>query len=93
MIKLLTLATTALFIFTGCGDRGPQAWTSYIYPDKANEKRSMENGVYPSLKECQEASLAKLTLLKLQTRGNYKCGLDCSYHEGMKTQICKEMKQ
>ncbi len=94
MIKNLLLAATTVFILTACmGEAEPQEWTSFIYPDKTNQKRSMESGIYPSLKICQEASIAKLKTLDLQSRGDYRCGLDCQYHEGMKTQICKQMKK
>ena len=94
MIKNALLAATAMVLLAGCfGSDKPKKWTSYIYPDKNNTKRSMDNGIFDSLEQCQEASLNKLQMLKLDTRGDYRCGLDCEYHEGMKTQICKEMKK
>lgn len=94
MIKNIFLAAATIFILAACyGEKEPKQWTSFIYPDKQNHKRSMENGIYPSLKICQDASIAKLKTLNLESRGEYKCGLDCQYHEGMKTQICKQMKK
>lgn len=91
-MKTVLLVVTALLVFTGCfGSNKPQEWTSFIYPDKSNNKRSMASGKFASLEECRQASLAKLKALNLETRGDYKCALDCEYHEGMKTEICKEM--
>ncbi len=92
MIKLLLTAIIASLFFTACGERGPEKWTAYIYPDKTNTKRSMElKKVFPDLKACQEASTKKLEELNLVGRGDYKCGLHCAYHEGMKTEICEKM--
>ena len=92
MIKTLLLSATAVLIFTGCfGGSSPKEWTSYIYPDKTNTKRSMSNGIFPTLEECQEASKKRLITLNLESRGDYRCGLNCNYHEGMKSQICTKM--
>lgn len=68
-----------------------ESWTAWVYPDVSNIKRSLELGQYPSLEQCKTASLSKLEALKLTQRGTYKCGLNCSYNEGLKTLICEKL--
>lgn len=90
MLRLAFVAIMTIFLFSGCFNQNiKEEWTSFIYPDKENIKRSMKNGVYPTLKQCQEASLNKIKLLSLD--GDYKCGLNCTFNEGMKTEVCKQM--
>jgi len=96
MIKNIFLATLALTLFTGCifGDADKAEWTSYIYPDKANTKRSLISPAkFPTLEICREVSLGVLKEKDLEKNGTYKCGKNCSYHEGMKLDICEEMKK
>lgn len=92
MKKIVLSMSIVLLVLTGCGQKEDEKWTAYVYPDKQNNKRSLEVGVYSNLKECKEASIVKLADLGIST-GSYKCGLNCMYHEGMKTQICKKMVQ
>ena len=82
--------TITAIILVGCGERGPEVWTSWIYPDKTNTKRSMEIGQFPSLEKCRAASKDKLKALNLAQRGDYKCGLGCGYNEGLQTLVCEE---
>jgi hypothetical protein len=93
MKKTILLSGLILFILNGCGSKEAEKWTAYVYPDKQNSKRSVQVGEFSTLKACQEASKTKMIELDVVTRGSYKCGLNCSYHEGMKTQICKKMVQ
>ena len=95
MIKTLMLALLSIAVLSGCfgGDDESKQWTSYIYPDKDNSKRNMKINVFPSLEECREASIAKLIELDLKDRGFYKCGKNCEYHDGMKTEICEKMEE
>ncbi len=91
MIKNLLLITTTAFLLAGCfGPKEAEVWTAWIYPDKTNNKRSMELGQFPSLKECVAESKDKLETLGLLQRGDYKCGLRCVYNEGLKTLICEK---
>lgn len=93
-IKSLILTSLVLILFTACfGETKPKEWTSLIYPDKENTKRSKKNGIYPTLNECRKASLLELSNLNLEDKGTYKCGLNCSYHQGMKVEICEETKK
>jgi hypothetical protein len=96
MIKNILFATLTLSVFTGCffGGETKEEWTSYIYPDKTNTKRSMISpSKFPTLEVCREVSLGVLKEKELETAGTYKCGKNCSYHEGMKLDICEEMVQ
>lgn len=94
MKKTILLAFISAFTLWGCiggSDSSEKEWTSFIYPDKTNTKRSKSFGKYNTLKQCQEASKTELKNQDLETRGFYECGLNCSYHEGMKVEICEKM--
>lgn len=93
MKKTILFSILAAFVLSGCFGSGSddQAWTSMIYPDKNNTKRNKKHGIYPSLEECKQASQIELKNLGLETRGDYKCGLNCEYHEGMKIDICEKL--
>lgn len=96
MIKNILLAALTLTLFTGCifGGEEEAEWTSYIYPDKANTKRSLISPAkFPTLEICRQVSLGVLKEKGLEISGTYKCGKNCSYHEGMKLDICEEMKK
>jgi len=93
MFKIVLLSTLSLLLLTGCFGSGSkeQKWTSFIYPDKSNQKRSMKFAEFNSLQECKDASINRLKNLDLSQRGFFKCGLNCKYHDGMKTEICEKM--
>lgn len=93
MKKTIIFSILAAFLLSGCfgGDASDKQWTSLIYPDKNNSKRSKKHGVYPSLEECKKASLLELKTLGLEGKGDYQCGLNCEFHEGMKLDICEQM--
>ncbi len=89
--RTIVLTSLTLLLFTGCfGEAEPEQWTSLIYPDKENTKRSKKHGIYPTLEECRKASLLELSNLKLENKGTYQCGLNCNYHDGMKVDICEK---
>ncbi|RXJ89126.1 hypothetical protein CRV01_10950 [Arcobacter sp. CECT 8983] len=93
MKKTLLLSIFASVILSGCfgGQQKEQTWTSLIYPDKSNEKRSKKYKVFKTLEQCQIESKKELERLNLNTRGTYQCGLNCEYHEGMKLDICEKL--
>lgn len=93
MKKTLLFTIFASIVLTGCigGQQKKDTWTSMIYPDKANEKRSKKHGIYKTLQECQVESKKELKILNLSTRGTYQCGLNCEFHEGMKIEICEKL--
>lgn len=91
MKKSIFFISIIAVLLSGCfGEIPEQEWTSLIYPQKDNTKRSKKNGIYSSLEECRKASIKELTKLDLSTIGTYTCGLNCSYHEGMKVEICEK---
>ncbi len=94
MRKIIIITSFITILFSGClgGDSSKQEWTSLIYPDKQNTKRSKKNGIYKTLEECKKASLIEIKRLGLEDRATYKCGLNCKYHEGMKLDICEKLK-
>ena len=95
MIKNLALLALTATLFSGClfGDKDPDVWTAYLYPDKDNTKRTVIVPVkYPTFETCKEASLDLLKKRGLEDSGTFKCGKNCEYHEGMKIDICEEWK-
>lgn len=93
MMKTIIFSIFVALTFSAClgGADGQGEWTSLIYPDKNNTKRSKKHAVYQSLEECRKGSLSELEKLGLKTRGDYQCGLNCEYHEGMKLDICEKL--
>lgn len=82
------------FIFAGCNAQSSstsEVWTAFVFPNKANNKRSIQFGQFPTLETCQKSSLMKLDEIKANEIGYSECGLNCSFHEGMKTTICERM--
>ena len=91
MIKNILLISATTLLLSGCfTDQSAEVWTSWIYPDKTNTKRSLQLGQFSTLEQCRGVSLDKLTSLNLSDRGDYKCGLRCAYNEGLKTLICEK---
>lgn len=94
-MKILFVSVTLAFILTGCSNSksssGTEIWTAFIFPDKANSKRSMQYGQFPTLQSCQEASLDKLAQINAAQSGFSECGLNCSFHEGMKATVCERV--
>lgn len=94
-MKILFLPLLALVLLTGCLSQDEQktqgVWTSFIYPDKTNMKRSMKYGEYETLDACTQASGKKLNELGLTQRGFIECGLNCSFNDGMKRLVCERM--
>eukprot|EP01029_Cantina_marsupialis_P028191 TRINITY_DN77583_c0_g1_i1.p1 TRINITY_DN77583_c0_g1~~TRINITY_DN77583_c0_g1_i1.p1 ORF type:complete len:107 (-),score=12.44 TRINITY_DN77583_c0_g1_i1:242-532(-) len=94
MKKTIFTTISIIFIFTGCfggQDNSKQEWTSLIYPDNTNNKRSKKLGVYKTLEECRKASENELQRLDLTSRGFYQCGLNCSFNEGMQVEVCEKL--
>lgn len=92
MKKTSILTIFIIFVFNGCfGGESKEEWTSLIYPDKNNTKRSKKHLLYTTLEECKQGSIKELEKLGLQESGDYQCGLNCKFHEGMKIDICEKL--
>ena len=94
MIKNLLFVSILATLFSGCigGGEKEEKWTSFIYPDKENTKRHVKSPMtFKSLKQCTEESVKQMEILQLKDVGLFKCGLNCTYHEGMKSEICAQM--
>lgn len=93
MKKTILISALSIFILSGCfgQSESKQEWTSLIYPDKNNTKRNKKDATYKTLEECRKGSLKELDKLGLSSIGDYKCGLNCEYHEGMKMDICEQL--
>ncbi|MGM0518733.1 MAG: hypothetical protein ACQERD_03700 [Campylobacterota bacterium] len=96
MAKTLLLALMATLFLSGCffEEEGveDEQWHSFIYPDKSNTKRNLKSPmVFSSLEECKEESIKQLKRMEITKVGTFKCGLNCTFHEGMKTEVCEKM--
>lgn len=92
MIKNILLLSITIFILSGCmGKEKKEEWTAWIYPDKQNTKRSLKGNTFKTLEECRKSSLLKMKELDIENSGDYNCGLNCKFHEGMKTEVCEKM--
>jgi uncharacterized lipoprotein NlpE involved in copper resistance len=94
-MKFLLAAVALVFILAGCSNSksssGIEVWTAFIFPDKANNKRSMQYGEFPTLEACQEGSDVKLAQINAVQTGFSECGLNCYFHEGMKSTVCERV--
>lgn len=93
MIKNLLLVTCVSIVLSGCiGGEKEEKWTSFIYPDKENTKRSLKSPVtFNTLQECKDETIKQMTSQNLMEVGIFKCGLNCKFHEGMKVEVCEKM--
>lgn len=92
-MKTIIFSIFIAITFQGCfgGEKADETWTALIYPDKENTKRSKKLDVYKTLEECRKGALGELEKIGLKGRGDYQCGLNCGYHEGMKLDICEKL--
>lgn len=93
MIKSILLTACACVLFSGClSEEKEEKWNSFIYPDKQNTKRNLKSPMtFPSLQVCKDESIKQLEKMGLKDSGTFKCGLNCSFHDGMKLEICEKM--
>lgn len=93
MLKKFVFLSILASLFAGCvGEKKEASWTAFIYPDKQNTKRSVKSPItFKTLQECKDASIEQIKLQNLENSATFKCGLNCSFHEGMQVEICEEM--
>ncbi|MFK2821896.1 hypothetical protein [Arcobacter sp. YIC-80] len=95
MIKSILLAICVSLVLSGClgtEEKKIEKWHSFIYPDKTNTKRNLKSPMtFDSLKQCKEESIKQLETMGISKTGTFKCGLNCSFHDGMKLEICEKM--
>lgn len=46
---------------------------------------------FNSLEECKKVSEIEIKNQNLENIAIFKCGLNCTYNEGMKLEICEQM--
>ncbi|RXJ97328.1 hypothetical protein CRV00_00375 [Malaciobacter molluscorum] len=92
MLKNIILIIFLSILLIGCQSKQKdEKWTSWIYPDKLQTKRVIKNGIYNSLKECKSASIEKIKKLNVEKYADFKCGLNCTFNENLKTEVCQKM--
>lgn len=65
-------------------------WEAIVYDDKSNLIEYKILGVYGSLATCRNKAVSYLNNAGLQSAGDYECGLNCEFREGLaNTRICE----
>ena len=93
MVKNLLLISCATILLNGCfGGEKEEKWTAFIYPIKEDTKKYVKSPVtFNSLEECKKVSILEIQNQNLENIAFFKCGLNCTYHEGMKLEVCEKM--
>jgi hypothetical protein len=93
MYKNLIFIGCIAILLNGCfGEKKEEKWSAFIYPDKTDSKKNIKSPMtFNTLEECKKVSLLEIKNQNLEGIASFKCGLNCSYHEGMKLQICEKM--
>lgn len=93
MFKNLILISCTAFLLNGCfGKVKEEKWTAFIYPNKEDVKKNVKSPMtFGTLEECKKASILEIKNQNLEGIAFFKCGLNCTYHEGMKMEICEQM--
>ena len=93
MFKNLILLGCVTFLFNGCfGEKKEEKWTAFIYPDKQDTKKNIKSPItFNSLEECKNVSILEIRNQNLENIAFFKSGLNCTYHEGMKLEVCEKM--
>lgn len=93
MFKNLLLSSCVIFLFSGCfGAKKEEKWTAFIYPNKDDTKNKIKSPMtFNSLEECKKVSEIEIKNQNLENIAIFKCGLNCTYNEGMKLEICEQM--
>lgn len=93
MLKNFIFIGFTALLLSGCfGDDKEENWTAFIYPDKNDTKKFVKSPVtFKTLEECKKISILEIKEQNLEGIAFFKCGLNCTFHEGMKTEVCQEM--
>ena len=70
------------------GNKSP--WMGFVYPNRNNLLIYENIGTFRNLKECRDASIARLEELGPLSRGDYECGKDCKPSKYSDAFICEE---
>lgn len=93
MFKNILFIGFIALLLNGCfGKKQEEKWTAFIYPDKNDSKKYIKSPItFSSLEECKKISILEIKNQNLEELAFFKCGLNCNFHEGMKTEVCQEM--
>ena len=80
-MKYRRLACTVILILLACGER--DTWEGFVYPDRGDLTSHVSLGAFQSLEACRIAALNKLAELRAEEGGDYECGKNCEYKDGM----------
>lgn len=65
-------------------------WTAFVYPNAHDLSVHQEFGPFSSFEDCQIAAINNLRGRGLAMKGDYECGLNCTYNPEWRTRICEE---
>ncbi|HEU4838784.1 MAG TPA: hypothetical protein VFS88_05170 [Micavibrio sp.] len=83
MKQIILIAS--LFLLSSCFK---EQWEGFVYPNKGNLTNHVAIGIFTSLEECRDHSLAKLEEISSISAGDYECALNCK--EGSLPKICEK---
>ena len=66
-------------------------WQALVYPDRGNLTNHLSIGEFQNLEECRDHVTAWLEDRHLSEVGDYACGWNCEYQDGI--YICEEIAQ
>ncbi len=90
-VIIVVLLMCPLLVNAGWWSFKEDKWEGFVYPDKNNLTKHISLGVFQSLENCRAAALQKLSQVSSVEKGDYECGLNCEFREGMgDLQVCEK---
>lgn len=79
------------FLFTACSTQNKKdSWSSFIFPDKNNTKRSIIlKEKFINQNTCKNSSKQYIKQSKF-INAKYICSLNCSFNKNLNMQICEK---
>ena len=82
------LSLVVVLVLSGCFK---EEWEGFVYPNKNDLTVHKNIGVYKSLESCRTAAWDMLSRLNATEGGDYECGLNCEYRDGMGSiKVCEK---
>jgi hypothetical protein len=88
---IVILLMCPLMAYAGWWSFNADEWEGFVYPNKNNLTEHINIGVFKSLESCRAAALKKLSQVSSIEEGDYECGLNCGFRDGMgDLRVCKK---
>ena len=70
---------------------GEGEWEGFVYPDRDDLTIHRNIGIFASLKSCRVAARDILSIISSSELGDYECGLNCEYRNGLEgIKVCEK---